>query len=227
MQKKNVFLWLFCTLLSLPLVAQFEPVRETERMMSFGSRPGFTMEFANTDDKVVEKVWRDFVKQNFKGKLKKSKGEWTAAKVRSAVMGDDVFTIYSTIDKNGDKTGLNVWIDAGSYFLNRRDNPGRTQEMVRVLRQFYFDVRREAIGQELKNEENTLKDMESKQKKMAKDNEKSRSNIQSWESNIQKAKQEIVDNEKSQEANLVEQENQRRLLEETRQRLNNVESENF
>lgn len=226
MQKKNIFLGLFCSLLSLPIFAQFEPVREMERMMSFGSRPGFTMDFANTDEKVVENTWKNFAKQNFKAKLKKSKGEWAASKLKSSMMGDDVFTIYSTIEKNGDKTTLNVWIDAGSYFLNRRDNPGRTQEMVRALRQFYYDVRREAIGQELKNEEAALKEMESKQKKMAKENEKLRSNIQSWEANIQKAKQDIVDNEKSQEANLVEQENQRRLLEETRQRLNNVESEN-
>ena len=67
--------------------------------------------------------------------------------------------------------------------------------------------------------------MEAKQKRLDKENEDLRKSIESWESKIQKAKQDIVNNEQSQEANLVEQENQRRLVEETLRRLENVESE--
>ncbi|MFN0176245.1 MAG: hypothetical protein ACKVU0_16485 [Saprospiraceae bacterium] len=225
MNKKNLPLLLLFVGLALNLSAQFDLVRETERMMSFGSRPGFRMEFANTEASVVEDVWKKFAKDNFNAKLKKSKGEWAATKLSAAFMGDDVFALYSTIEKDGDRTALNVWLDAGSYFLNRRDNRNRTEEMVRSLRQCYFDVRRAAIGKELKAQENQLKELENKQKKLDKDNQNLRNSIETWESRIQKAKQDIVNNEQSQEANLVEQENQRRLLDETRRRLENVESE--
>lgn len=225
MIKKSLLSLLFFAAFALSVSAQFDPVRETERMMSFGSRPGFRMEFANTDAAIVEESWKSFAKQNFNAKLKKSKGEWAATKLRAAFMGDDVFAIYSTIEKDGDKTALTVWVDAGSYFLNRRDNPGRTAEMVRSLRQCYFDIRRAAIGKELKTQETQMKDLEAKQKKLSKDNDQLRRDIESWESRIQKAKQDIVNNEQGQETNLVEQEKQRRLLDETRRRLENVESE--
>lgn len=225
MNRKTALLLFLFAALTLKLAAQFDPVRESERMMSFGSRPCFRMEFAGTDASVVEDVWKKFARENFNARLKKSRGEWTATKLRSAFMGDDVFALYSTIEKDGDKTSLNVWVDAGSYFLNRRDNRSRTEEMLRSLRQCYYDVRRAAIGKELKAQETQLKELEAKQKKLNKDNEELRRSIETWESRIQKAKQDIVNNEQAQEANLVEQENQQRILEETRRRLENVESE--
>lgn len=225
MNKKSLPLTLLLAAFVLTLNAQFNTVRETERMMSFGSRPCFRMEFANTEAGIVEDTWKSFAKQNFNAKLKKSKGEWTATKIRSAFMGEEPFAIYSTIEKDGANTSLNVWVDAGTYFLNRRDNRGRTEEMLRSLRQCYFEVRRAAIGKELKAQENQLKDLESKQKKLSKENDDLRRSIESWESKIQKARQDIVNNEQTQETNLVEQENQRRLIEETRRRLDNVESE--
>lgn len=225
MYKKTLPLLLLLAVFALKLTAQFDPVRETERMMSFGSRPGFRMEFENTEASVVEEVWKKFARENFNAKLKKSRGEWTATKLRSAFMGDDVFALYSTIEKDGDRTALTVWVDAGTYFLSRRDNRTRTEEMVRSLRQCYFDVRRAAIGKEMKTQENQLKELENKQKRLDKENEELRRSIESWESRIQKAKQDIVNNEQTQETNLVEQEAQRRLVEETRRRLENVESE--
>lgn len=225
MSKKNFFIVLLIAAFALDANAQFNLVRETERMMSFGSRPCFRMDFTDTEAGIVEDVWKKFAKDNYGAKLKKSKGEWTASKLRTAFMGDDVFTIYSTIEKDGAKTALNVWIDAGSYFLNSRDNPTRTNEMLRSLRQCYFDIRRAAIGKELKAQEAQLKDLETKQKKLARDNDQLRKDIENWESRIQKAKQDIVNNEQSQETNLVEQDNQRRTVDETRRRLENVESE--
>lgn len=225
MNKKNLLPLLIFVALALNLSAQFNPVRESERMMSFGSRPCFRMEFTNTDASIIEENWKKFAKDNFNAKLKKTKGEWTATKLRAAFMGDDMFAVYSTIEKDGPETALTVWIDAGSYFLNRRDNRVRTEDMLRSLRQCYYDIRRAAIGKELKTQENLVKELENKQKRLSKDNDDLRKSIESWESKIQKAKQDIVNNEQAQEANLVEQENQRRVVEETLRRLENVESE--
>jgi hypothetical protein len=225
MNKKNLLPLLIFVALALNLSAQFNPVRESERMMSFGSRPCFRMEFTNTDASIIEENWKKFAKDNFNAKLKKSKGEWTATKLRAAFMGDDVFAVYSTIEKDGPETALTVWVDAGAYFLNRRDNRVRTEDMLRSLRQCYYDIRRAAIGKELKTQENLVKELENKQKRLSKDNDDLRKSIESWESKIQKAKQDIVNNEQAQEANLVEQENQRRVVEETLRRLENVESE--
>jgi hypothetical protein len=201
-------------------------VLETERSMSFGTRPCFRMEFDNADQDLVEDAWKNFAKQRFEAKLKKDKksGEWTAAKLNNAILGEDV-TIYSTIEKMNKGTALNVWVDHGSYFLNRKDNAGRTEELARSLRDCYYDVRRAVISQELKTEEGKLKDLEKKQKALTKDNESLRKDIEDWKAKIQKAETQITNNEKMQETNLVDQDGQKRLLEEVRRRLQNVENE--
>jgi hypothetical protein len=226
MYKKAILPTLLLLLFATLLPAQWTVVTETERVMSFGSRPCFRMEFSNADDDLVADIWKDFAKKNFGAKLKKGKkDEMSATNLKSGILGNDPFTLYSMVEKNGDNAALNVWFDAGSYFLNRRDNPGRTEEVNRVLRQFYFDVRRAVIGQELKAAEDKLKDMEKQQRSLQKDNEGLRKDIESWKEKIQKAEQDIVANEKNQEKNIVDQDAQRRAIEEVRQRLNNVENE--
>jgi hypothetical protein len=201
-------------------------VLETERSMSFGTRPCFRLEFDNADADLVEDTWKNFAKQRFEAKLKKDKksGEWSAAKINNVVLGEDV-TLYSTIEKMSKGVALNVWVDHGSYFLNRKDNAGRAEELSRSLRECYYEVRRAVIGKELKAEENVMKDLEKKQKSLTKDNESLRKDIEEWKVKIQKAETQITNNEKAQETNLVDQEAQKRLLEEVRRRLQNVENE--
>lgn len=224
---KFFFPVLLLLIASTSLSAQWNSVIETERMMSFGSRPCFRMEFANTEDGVVEDLWKDYAKKNFGAKLKKDKrsGEWAATGLKSAIMGEGTFSIYSTIEKNSNNSAINIWFDAGSYFLSRRDNPGRTEEMSRALRQFYLEVRRAGITEELKAEEEKLKELDKKQKSMQKDNDSMRKDIESWKAKIAKAEEDITKNEREQEQNLVNQDAQRRAIEEVRQRLNNVENE--
>ncbi len=224
----KIFIPLFLLLFSAAsLSAQWNTVIETERTMSFGNRPAFRLEFTNTDAGTVESMWKDYAKKNYGAKLKKDKksGEWAASGLKSSIMGGDAFSIYSIIEKNGDNSAINIWFDAGSYFLNRRDNSGRTEEVSRSLRQFYIDVRRTAIAEEMKAEEDKLKELDKKQKSMQRDNDSMRKDIESWKSKIAKAEEDIVKNERDQEQNLVDQDAQRRAIEAVKQRLNNVENE--
>ena len=208
--------------------AQWNIVQETEKAMSFGVRPGFRIDFTNTDADVVESIWKDYAKKKFGAKLKKNKktNEWFAEKLNAAVMGSEPFTLYSMIEKAGNNSVvLTVWIDAGSYFLNRRDNASRTSEVSRSLQYFYYDVRRASINAEIKEQEKKLVELEKKQKQMQKDNDNLHKDIENYKAKIKKAEDDIVKNERDQEANVVDQETQRRLIEETRRRLNNVENE--
>ena len=76
------------------LSAQVSMVSETNKQMSFGIRPGFTIAFPNTDQKLVDDVWADFVKNNFGGKLKKGKkGEKSAIGLRSPSVSAGEFSL--------------------------------------------------------------------------------------------------------------------------------------
>jgi hypothetical protein len=222
------FLALAATAAALSAQPLGRVVQETERMMSFGSRPGFRLEFPVSDVKQVETQWKDFVKRNFDAKLKKDKksGEWTAYDVRTPILGSDVFTIYSTVERLGsDGSALTVWFDAGAYFLNRASNPQRTDEAVGTLRQFYYDMRRETLSDELKTEEKRLKDLEDRQKRLQRDNDNLYRDIEAYKERIKKAEDTIKRNEKDQESAVADIEAQRRRLEEVKRRRENVENE--
>lgn len=229
MQNKSILPLLILSLSATLLPAQWNKsvVTETEKMMSFGSRPCFRIECPGADAGTVEDLWKDFAKKNYGAKLKKDKksGEWAATELKSAMMGSDPFSVYSTIEKTPNGAALNVWYDAGSYFLNRRDNAGRTDETVRALRQLYLDIRRATINEEIKGQEDKLKEMDKKYKSMQRENETLRKDIETYKAKIKKAEEDIAKNEKSQETNLVDQEAQRKLIEQSHQRLNNVENE--
>jgi septal ring factor EnvC (AmiA/AmiB activator) len=185
------------------------------------------MEFAGTDANLLEDQWRDYVKANFKAKLKRDRksDELTATELKSAMMGSDQFAIYSTIEKSDKGSALNVWVDAGAYFLNRRDNQSHTSEFSNSLKAFYYDVRRATINQELKVQQDKLKDLDNRQKKLQKENDGLHKDIDSYKSKIKKAEDDIVKNEKEQDAVLRDNEAQKRLIEEVKRRLANVENE--
>lgn len=202
-------------------------VTEADKMMSFGSRPAFRVEFPAAAADMVEDLWKDWAKKNYGAKLRKDRksGEWTASGLKSAMMGSEPFTLYSTIEKLPTGAALNVWYDKGASFLNRRDAPTQADEASRALQQFYYDVRRATINQEMKEQEDKLKEMEKKYKSLQKENDTLHKNIEDYKAKIKKAEDDIARNAKEQEANLVDQEAQRRQLEDTKRRLNNVENE--
>lgn len=224
---KSIVSTLFTLFVFASAFAQYNVVRETERNMSFGSRPCFRLEFANTEASLVEDKLKDYVRQSFDGKLKKDKksGEWFATGLKSAMMGEDPFAIYATTEKGNGVVALNVWFDAGAYFLNRRDNSRAADEVARSLQSFYFEVRRAAIAQELKKEESKLKEMESRQRKLERDNESLRKDIENYKAKIKKAEEDILANEKNQETGLKDLDGQRRAIEEVKRRMDNVENE--
>ena len=207
--------------------AQYNVVQETERNMSFGSRPAFHLDFANADAGMVEDMWKDFAKKTYGAKLKKDKksSEWTATELKSAAMGGDAFALYSTIEKTSKGASLTVWYDAGTYFLSRRDNSSRAEETSRSLRTFYYDVRRATIAKELKAEEDKLKDMEKSQKALQKTADGLRKDIESWKAKIKKAEDDIVKTEQEQETNIKDQEAQRTAIQSVQERMKNVENE--
>ena len=208
------------------LDAQSPMVSEIERAMSFGTRPGFAVSFPNTDIKLVDNVWTDFVKNNFNGKIKKGKkGEKTAAGCRSATVSAGDFTLYSEVEKIGDGAQLNVWFDVGAYFLNRNDDPARTNETKVLLTKYYYDVRRAAVGLEVKAEEDKLKDLDNRLKKLKRDNDNLNKDIANYQARLKKAEEDLVQNQKDQEATLIDLDRQREDVEQANQRRSNVDKE--
>lgn len=208
------------------LSAQGDLVTEIDKSMSFGTRPGFSVSFPNTDRRLVEDVWSDFVKNNFGSKLKRGKkGEKTAENCRSASVSAGDFTLYSDAESIGDGSRLNIWFDVGRFFLNRNDDASRTSNTKALLTNFYYDVRRAVVGQEVKNEENRLQDLEKQLSRLERDNKNLLRDIENYKERLKKAEDDLVQNQKDQEASLKDIEKQRKAVEEARIRQGNVQNE--
>lgn len=223
---QNVLTFLFAFVGATSLSAQWMAVTEMDKSMSFGTRPGFSIAFPNTDPKLVDDVWTDYVKNTFGGKLKKGKkGEKSATGCQSSSVSSSTFTVYSQVEKVGDGAQLDIWFDLGPHFLGRRDDPGHTQSAKELLSRFYFDVRRAAVGEEVKGEETKLKDLESRLKKLQRENSTLNRDIETYKARLKKAEEDLVQNQKDQESTIIDIEKQRQSVEGARQRQGNVENE--
>ncbi|MCS7036799.1 MAG: hypothetical protein RMJ33_09470 [Saprospiraceae bacterium] len=206
--------------------AQTASVTEIERAMSFGTRPGFAVTFVDTDVRLVNDVWNEFVKNNFGSKLKKGKrNEFTAPQSRSTSISTGTFTLYSELEKVGTGAQLNVWFDVGPFFLNRRDDPQRTDEALRLLRRFHWEVRKAVADNDVRAEENKMKELENKLRKLRRDNDNLNKDIANFEARLKKAREDLAQNEKDQEATLIDIERQRSSVEEAVRRRASVQSE--
>lgn len=223
---KNLHFLLIAIAFSAALPAQ-NLVKETEKIMSYGNRPAFQIQFISANDQLVEDRWKVFAKDIFGAKVKRDKktDEWVATNAKSSAVANQTFTIYAKIERSGNDVLFTAWFDMGSYFLNRRDSPGQTNEAVGLLRQFYYDVRRGVVMGDIKSMEDHIKDMEAHQKKLQRDNEQLRRDIENYKAKIKKAEDDVRQNERDQETTVADMENQHKAIEDARKRLENVENE--
>lgn len=183
------------------LNAQQPEVIESEMPMSLGSRPGFTVKVANIEMKDAEKLWNDYVKNEFSARLKslKSTGEFMAEGSKLSSLSKEQFNLYSTITASGNDVLLKVWIDMGNSFLNKEGNPEGTEIVKAKLVDFAFYVRKEDAKKILQQEEDKLKDAEKVLSRLVNDGESINNDIRNHEDKIERAKREKEKNRADQD----------------------------
>lgn len=224
---QKLMLFFVGMLLGLTLNAQSGPVKEMDKTMSFGTRPAFRIEFKGANQDMVEDLWKKFAKERFSAKLKKDKKtDELYAENASASFSPNAFTLRSMVEKTSkEDAALNVWFDLGTSFLNRREHPQAANDAASALTDFYIIVRTAVINGELEDAEDKMKDLANDKRKLEKDNDGLHKDIENYKAKIKKAEDDIVKNEQSQNANVADQEAQRRVIDEIKVRLQNVNSE--
>lgn len=221
MKIKTIFPLLL--LLTNAMILPAQQVQETQKMMSFGSRPCFRIEFPDATTALLEEEWKDWALKNHSAKLKKKGGELYATGLKSKKQEE--YAVYSTIEKTTKGAALNVWFDLGASFLNSRDNPSQAKDVKSALQQFYYDIRRSTSDVSIQDEEKKLKEMEEKNKTLEKNTIALQKSIDDYKAKIKKAEDDLARLSREQENSLIQIENQRKLIEEAKLRKTNVESE--
>lgn len=195
------------TLIALLILSAFkmdaqEPVvTESEMAMSLGTRPGFSIKVTNVEMKSAEKLWYDFVKDEFGSRPKSVKGadELMATEAKLKSISQEQFNLHSTMKVSGNDVILNVWFDLGSSFLNRTASPSGAETAKAKLIDFHYFVQKENAVKQLEQEEDKLKDAEKALSRLVDDGESINKDIRDYEDRIEKSKREKEKNQSEQD----------------------------
>ncbi len=176
-------------------------VKEGVMTMSEGAQTGFSVLLPNANKKMVQKLWKDLMKDYSTKPKKVKKTESVAAGARiSSISGAGEIDIYSQIDEQGDDVAMVVWFDMGDgKWLNSRDYPNSYEDAERLIEKFGIKVKQEGVKQELEAEEKQLKKTENELEKLVKKKSKLEKDIEDYKKKIEKAEQEIKENLATQE----------------------------
>ena len=114
--KKLFYLIAACTFLSQSVIQA--QVHETKLSMSLGVQNGFRITLNNADEKFIDKVWKNYVKDFGKlEKNKKAKEEYMRAATIKSINGSNPMDVYIITEDNE----ATVFFDLGNGFINSQD----------------------------------------------------------------------------------------------------------
>ncbi len=204
-------------LLTLPLITNAQ-IAEQPRSMSLGTHNALVLELPQNSDKLVGKVWENYMKSFYdtKSKYNRKTSEWAAmeADIIAIGKGDDV-DLFTTIEQKGKNVELALWVhlkNEDTYISSDR-HPDRTIEAEKILMRFGLEVARETIKMELKDEEKRLNQLGHDLKKLKNANDRYRKDIEKAQLAIRKAEENITKNEGAQQDMLKQMDVQREVIE--------------
>lgn len=184
-------------------------VQEKAEYMSQGTRTALVVNIEGADSKTAKKIWKGFVKSQYKTTVKKVKKEQDqiADDVKLGLPGHGgTVDIYSRAEDRGNNAKMMVWIDLGGQYINSTEYPSWYNYAQDMMYEYELEVKRALVKQELKSEEKKLKKLQANLKKLRKANERYHRIIKKSEKQIENARSEI-------ETNIVEQSSAQEMIE--------------
>ncbi len=202
-------------------------VYESEENMVMGSHNALILVTEVTSEKLVERTWKDFMK-DYDGKTKGSKGGKENITTEASIVGIGgvaALNIYSRTTLNEDGyVELLTWFDFGDEYLDS-SRKSQYQEAEEMLMKFAHKVKLEGTKIELESAEKKLKSFESEMDKLKRQNGNYHKDIAEAEKRIETAKENIVKNEEQQADATQKIDLQKQLLEEIKRRLDEIKNQ--
>jgi len=212
MQMKDLLFSLtFLLLLVFAGNAALEAQVSSQRMtMSRGSNDAMILELPTADEKLVSKLWPNWLKDNYKvrsKKVKKTKNEYQALNfsIPGVSTGGKV-DMYSMTRTSGGGSELTIWIATTDGYVSPELGSERYIEAEKMLMRFALAVSRAQIELDIEAQEKELKDLEKELDRLRKDREKFEKDIADAERAIEEARNNI-------DANLGDQDNKGKEIE--------------
>jgi len=225
MQMKDLLFSLtFLLLLVFAGNAALEAQVSSQRMtMSRGSNDAMILELPTADEKLVSKLWPNWLKDNYKvrsKKVKKTKSEYQALNfsIPGVSTGGKV-DLYSMTRTSGGGSELTIWIATTDGYVSPELGSERYIEAEKMLMRFALAVSRAQIELDIEAQEKELKDLEKDLDRLRKDKDKYEKNIADAERAIEEARNNIETNLDDQDNKGKEIEQQIEKIEATKRKL--------
>jgi valyl-tRNA synthetase len=200
-----------------------QTVTEGDQSMSLGKQMGFQIDIDGAKEDLAEDVWEDFIKDFGKGKKNKKAREYYSVGARvPLISSSNNVDIYIRFDERVNMTTATMWVDLGDSFVNSNEYPKEAQGVEEFLKDFYLAVKKEAIENEMKEQEKAMEKLEKELRKLEDKNSDYHKDIEKAKEKIEKAEKNIEQNLKDQEDQRIIIEQQRKVIEEIIERLNNL-----
>ncbi len=201
-------------------------VMEAQEYMNQGTHNALVVEIEGADAKVAEKVWSDFVKDNYGTRVKKVKksDDSIAEGVNVGIVGaGGGVNLYSRAEDRGRAAKFMVWMDVGNDYLSSGSYPTWYNTAENMMYEYKLEVKRELVREELKDEEKNLKKLQADLKKLKSLQDRYHKAIEDSYKRIQKAESDIAQNESEQQGMVQEIEQQMMLIQQVMDRLNSIQ----
>ncbi len=199
----------------------FGQVEERAADLSLGSQNAFIIEHDGADKKMVNKILENAVKEYGKVKRNKKAKEWNCLQCTVPGLSSPA-NVYFKIEEGKGMATSYLFVDDGTKFITSENAPDVAERIMKNLTNVGYDVTRAVISNELKDEENNLKDRNKEQEKLEKKNKELHEDIEKYKEKIAEAEKNIEKNLQDQEDKKMEIEKQNRVVEEVTNRLNSV-----
>lgn len=173
-------------------------IKSGSESFSVGNVEVLIADIYEADVKYVRKAWKKLIKR-YSGSVK-MKSEIFADDVLIKRMSSNTVDIYAKINEKKDgMVEIIVAVDLGGAFLSKGSHPDKFKMFEDILKEFVVEVSKEAVREQIQEQEKIFSTMEKEQVKLVSDNERMTQEIEDF-------KQKIIDNETAIEQNVKDQE---------------------
>jgi hypothetical protein len=193
---------IFTLALALVVSTAFAQVKESEKLMSQGSKSSLSIDLSKTDVKFAEKIWREFTKTfggKYLGRDKKTDEYMTDNALIAGIGGANTVDIYMKYTPMGENVTATVWFDMGGAYVNSTEFKEKYAEAEKIMLRYGIEVARAQTKIQLEEQQEAAKKLDKNMRSLERDNANLHDDIEGWKKKIAKAEGEIQNNLKSQE----------------------------
>ncbi len=174
-------------------------VQEMNRTFSVGNKNAFVIDIPQAQLKKVQSNWKSYLKHQSRRPAASKDGEVVLPFGTIPTFTTDSITIFSIVSSEGTKIKLSAAVMMqDSSFLSTTSNSEKSAAISHFIRQFGIQEYKNAVNDELLEEQNKLKTLEKKVSSLENENEGLRKDIKNNERTISRKKDEINMNEQEQ-----------------------------